>query len=119
MRRTALAWIALVALAAGAAEFGHPGGPEPGNLDEVGARLRADGADMELLISFGTSKGGSAGHLALALRRDGEAEETVHSANFYADRAAEHAKGYYNAELMTRIPKSEYLFRTRSTLGDD
>ena len=119
MRRALLAAITLAALAAGAADFGHPGGPEPAKVDDVAARLRADGADMELLISFGTSKGGSAGHLALALRNEGDADETVNSANFYADRAEEHAKGYYNAELMARIPKSEYLFRTRSTLGDD
>jgi len=119
MRRAVLACIACAALAAGAAEFGHPGGPEPANLDAVAARLRADGADMELLVSFGTSKGGSAGHLALALRNEGDADDTVYSANFYADRAEEHAKGYYNAELMVRIPKSEYLFRTRSSLGED
>ena len=119
MRRALLAAITLAALASGAADFGHPGGPEPANVDDVAARLRADGADMELLISFGTSKGGSAGHLALALRNEGDTDETVNSANFYADRAEEHAKGYYNAELMTRIPKSEYLFRTRSTLGKD
>jgi hypothetical protein len=117
--RALLASVAFAALAAAAADFGHPGGPEPANLDAVASRLRADGADMELLVSFGTSKGGSAGHLALALRNDGDAEETVHSANFYADRAEEHAKGYYTADLMVRIPKIEYLYRTRSSLGAD
>ena len=118
MRRALLAGITTIAFAASAAPFGHPGGPEPANLDEVVARLRSDPYDMELLVSFGTSKGGSAGHLALAIRNDGDAEETVYSANYYADRAEEHAHGFYIADLMTRIPKWEYLFRTRSTLGD-
>ena len=118
MRRALLAWIATLGLAAGAAEFGHPGGPEPGNLDEITAELQRDPYDMELLVSFGTSKGGSAGHLALAIRNDGATEETVYSANFYADRTPEHAKGFYVADLMTRIPKWEYLFRTTSSLGD-
>ena len=54
--------------AAQAAEFGSPGGPPPSNLDEVSSVLRQDPYDLELLISFGTSKGGSAGHLALAVR---------------------------------------------------
>jgi len=118
MRRCLLAWIATLALAAGAAEFGHPGGPEPSNLDEIAGVLQRDPYDMELLVSFGTSKGGSAGHLALAIRNDGGAEETVYSANFYADRTPEHANGFYIADLMTRIPKWEYLFRTTSSLGD-
>jgi hypothetical protein len=119
VRRFAAACLATLSLTAGAAPFGHPGGPEPGNLDEVVARLGRDPYDLELLVSFGTSKGGSAGHLALAIRQEGDPVETVHSANFYADRTEEHAKGFYNAELMTRIPKDEYLFRTRSSLGPD
>jgi hypothetical protein len=45
---------------------------------------------MELLISFGTSKGGSAGHLALAIRDQVPGDAMVYSANFYADRAREH-----------------------------
>jgi hypothetical protein len=73
---------------------------------------------MELLISFGTSKGGSAGHLALALRDPASDDDTVYSANFYADRKAEHEKGFYTDELMVRIPKKEYLFRTTSSLAD-
>jgi hypothetical protein len=40
-------------------------------------RLRQDPYDLELLISFGTSKGGSAGHLALALREQGARAEWV------------------------------------------
>lgn len=100
-----------------AAEFGHPGGPEPANLDEVAGSLRADPYDMELLISFGTSKGGSAGHLALALRGAApDGDDLVYSANFYADRDPAHDKDHYTAELMTRIPKLEYLYRTSSTL---
>lgn len=100
-----------------AAEFGHPRGPEPANLAEVASLLRADPYDMELLVSFGTSKGGSAGHLALALRgASPDRDDQVHSANFYADRDPAHDKDRYTAELMTRIPKLEYLYRTSSTL---
>ena len=100
-----------------AADFGMPGGPEPANLADVMGRLRQDPYDVELLISFGTSKGGSAGHLALALREPGEPDDWVYSANFYADRAEQHAQGRYTAELVTRVPKSEYLYGTRSSLG--
>ena len=100
-----------------AAEFGMPGGPEPTNIADVMGRLRQDPYDLELLISFGTSKGGSAGHLALALREPGEPDDWVYSANFYADRAEQHAQGRYTAELVTRVPKSEYLYGTRSSLG--
>ena len=118
MWRALLACTTTLALAAGAAEFGHPGGPDPSNLDEIAAQLQRDPYDMELLVSFGTSKGGSAGHLALAIRSEGGPEETVYSANFYADRTPEHAKGFYTADLMTRIPKWEYLYRSTSSLGD-
>ncbi|HEX5128535.1 MAG TPA: hypothetical protein VFV90_02255 [Usitatibacter sp.] len=82
-------------------------------------RLRQDPYDLELLISFGTSKGGSAGHLALALREPGARAEWVYGANFYADRAEKHARGYYTADLITRVPKDEYLYGTRSSLGPD
>lgn len=112
----AAAWLA-VAGAAGAAGFGTPAGPPPGNLDEVADFLRQDAYDLELLISFGTSKGGSAGHLALAIRDRAPGDDLVYSANFYADRAPEH-EGRYNAELMVRVPKKEYLYGTRSSLGD-
>ena len=107
--------LAAAALQAGAADFALPGGPPPGNVDETFALLQRDAYDLELLISFGTSKGGSAGHLALAIR-DGE-EEPVYSANFYADREPVHASGFYNAELMVRVPKREYLYGTSSVLG--
>src|SRR6185436_18970760 len=40
-----------------AADFGSKGGPAPANLDEIAAVLRQDPYDLELLISFGTSKG--------------------------------------------------------------
>ncbi len=73
---------------------------------------------MELLISFGTSKGGSAGHLALAIRDQARGDDLVYSANFYADRAPKHAKGFYTDDLMVRIPKKEYLFETTSSLGE-
>ncbi len=118
-RRLLVACLAWFALAAAAAPFGVPGGSEPENLAAVVQKLRADPYDMELLVSFGTSKGGSAGHLALAIRNEDEPGEMVYSANFYADRSEEHAKGFYNAELMARIPKAEYLFGTRSSLGPD
>ena len=107
-----------VTVSAVAADFASKGGPAPGNIDDVAQVLRRDPYDMELLISFGTSKGGSAGHLALAIRDPASGDDVVHSANFYADRTREHAKGFYNAELMTTIPKMEYLFKTTSSLGD-
>jgi hypothetical protein len=80
--------------------------------------LRQDPYDMELLISYGTSKGGSAGHFALAIRDHGAGDDLVYSANYYADRSFKHAKGFYTDDLMVRIPKKEYLFGTRSSLGD-
>jgi hypothetical protein len=73
---------------------------------------------MELLISYGTSKGGSAGHLALAIRDRASGDELVYTANFYADRARKHDKGFYTDDLMVRVPKTEYLFKTNSSLGD-
>ena len=97
---------------AAAADFGTPGGPEPANIDEIVDVLRQDPYDMELLISFGTSKGGSAGHLALAIRDEAPGDDMVYSANFYADREPAHEKDFYTDELMVRIPKKEYLFRT-------
>ena len=45
-----------------AAGFGTRGGEEPANIDEVIDVLRQDPYDLELFISFGTSKGGSGGH---------------------------------------------------------
>ncbi len=101
-----------------ATEFGTKGGPEPANIDEIATVLRQDAYNMELLISYGTSKGGSAGHVALAIRDPTSEDELVYSANFYADRAPKHAKGFYTDDLMVRIPKKEYLFKTISSLGD-
>ena len=71
-----------------------------------------------MLISFGTSKGGSAGHLALAVRDGVPGDDLVYSANFYADRSDEHASGFYTADLMLGIPKKEYLFKTSSSLAE-
>jgi hypothetical protein len=102
----------------GAADFGSTDGPEPANIDEIVEVLQRDGYEMELLVSFGTSKGGSAGHIALAIRTQASGDETVYSANFYADRAPEHAKGFYSDDLMIGVPKKEYLFKTTSSLGD-
>ena len=111
---TALMFAADVA----AADFGTKSGPEPANIDEIANVLRQDPYDMELLISYGTSKGGSAGHIALAIRDQVPGDDLVYTANFYADRAPKHAKGFYTDDLMARIPKKEYLFRTNSSLGD-
>jgi hypothetical protein len=105
------------ASAAFAADFGTKGGGEPANIDEIEGILRKDPYDLELLISFGTSKGGSAGHLALAIREEGTTDDTVYSANFYADRDPRHATGFWTDDLMARIPKKEYLFRTSSSLN--
>jgi hypothetical protein len=107
-----------VALDATAGDFGTKGGQQPANIDEIANVLRQDPYDMELLISYGTSKGGSAGHLALSLRDQVPGDDLVYTANFYADRAPKHAKGFYTDDLMVRIPKKEYLFQTNSSLGD-
>ena len=108
----------LLAADSAAADFGSKGGPEPANIDQIMSVLLQDPYEMELLISFGTSKGGSAGHLALAVRDEATGEDVVYSANFYADRAQEHAKGFYTDDLIMRIPKKEYLFKTSSSLGE-
>ncbi|WER46402.1 hypothetical protein CupriaWKF_02080 [Cupriavidus sp. WKF15] len=108
---------ALLSTAAGAADFGSKGGPEPANVGEIADRLRADPYDLELLISFGTSKGGSAGHIALAIRDQAPGDDLVYSANFYADRDRKHAAGYYTDDLMVAIPKREYLFGTVSSVA--
>lgn len=116
------AWLIVGALLlvanAVAADFGTKGGPAPANVDEITAVLRQDPYDLELLISYGTSKGGSAGHLALAIRDQAAGDDPVYSANFYADREPEHAKDFYTDDLMARIPKMEYLFGTTSSISD-
>ena len=99
--------------------FGHKGGPDIVNIGEINNLLRQDPYDLELLISFGTSKGGSAGHLALAIRDQAPGDDLVYSANYYADRASKHERGYYNQNLICMVPKSEYLFKTTSSLGPD
>ena len=108
----------VLAIGARAADFGHPGAPPPANLGEVASVLREEPYDLELLISFGTSKGGSAGHLALAIRDPAADDDTVYSANFYADRSEEHERDHYTADLMVRMPKLEYLYGTHSSLGE-
>ena len=100
-----------------AADFGTPGGSGPANLGEIASVLRSDPYELELLISFGTSKGGSAGHLALAIRDAAPGDDLVWSANFYADRSPEHATGRYTSDLMIAVPKWEYLYGTSSSLG--
>src|SRR5512140_2110099 len=99
VRVGARGWNAFVALlfaaSVTAAEFGTPGAAPPANVDEIATVLRQDPYDLELLISFGTSKGGSAGHLALAIRDRNSADDMVYSANFYADRDPEHDGRHY------------------------
>ena len=107
----------LFAAHAAPADLGTPGGPPPANIEEITGILRQDPYDMELLISYGTSKGGSAGHLALAIRDQAPGDDLVYSANFYADRSRAHEKDFYTDELMVRVPKKEYLFGTSSSLG--
>jgi len=102
---------------ADSAGFGSPGGPEPANLRAVAEVLQQDAGDLELLISFGTSNGGSAGHLALAVHDASSPDGRVYSANFYADRSRKHEADFYVDDLMLAIPKYEYLFGTRSSLG--
>jgi hypothetical protein len=115
------AWRIAAALAFGAgasaADFGTKGGTAPANIEEIANVLHQDPYDLELLISFGTSKGGSAGHLALAIR-EAAGDDAVYSANFYADRSRAYEKGFYTEDLMVRIPKMEYLFATSSTIAD-
>jgi hypothetical protein len=114
-----LALVAALAPAlAMAAPFGHPGGPLPQDLDAVYSRTRQDAYDLEVMLSFGTSRMGSGGHIALAIRDAApDGDDLVYSANFYADRKPEHAEGHYTDELMARIPKKEYLYGTSSSLG--
>ena len=117
-----LLWCLVLALllttGARATEFGSKGGPVPANVDEIAGILRQEPYDLELMISFGTSKGGSAGHLALAIRDQGSRDDLVYSANFYADRSAKHEADFYTRDLMLAIPKMEYLYGTSSTLDD-
>ena len=80
--------------------------------------LRQDPYDLELLISFGTSTGGSAGHLALGIRDEIPGDDRVYSANFHADRARKHESGFYTEDLMISVPNKEYLFKTVSSLGE-
>jgi len=122
LRQAATVLCAAAALAAAtfaqAADFGTRGGPVPANIEAIASVLRQDAYDMELLISFGTSKGGSAGHLALALRDPARSDDRVYSANFYADRSRKHEQDFYTDDLMVAVPKNEYLFGTRSSLGE-
>ncbi|MGO4282034.1 hypothetical protein [Cupriavidus sp. RAF20_2] len=122
MRTSLAAWLLVIAaLISGpgvAAEFGSKGGPEPANIDQITDLLREEPYDLELLISFGTSKGGSAGHIALGVRDDTLGDDIVYSANFYADRTPKHENDFYTANLMAGIPKKEYLFKTASSIAE-
>ena len=100
-----------------AAPFGFPAGPEVEKVDEVFDVLLKDNYQAELLLSFGTSSKGSAGHLALSVREGNK--EMVYSANFYADRDPAHAKGHYTEKLVPAIEKKEYIYGVASTLSED
>ena len=117
MRIAALVVILCAAHSAAAAQAAVPGAAMPANLREVMAELRRDGPDIELLLSYGTSKGASAGHLALAVSGPAPGDARVYSANFYADRAPKHAAHFHTDDLILRVPKTEYLYGTSSTLG--
>jgi len=99
--------------------FGHPGGPEIQGVDEVLKTLREDPYQLEIFMSFATSTGGAAGHLALGIRDPETDEEIIHSANFYADRTPEHATGHYTDDVVMAIPKKEYLFGVHSSISKD
>ena len=73
---------------------------------------------MELLISYGTSKGGSAGHLALAIRDKAGGDEIVYTRQLLCRSSVRACPGFYTDDLMVRVPKQEYLFQTKSSLGD-
>jgi len=117
MRAVPIIAAVLFAASAPAAQFATPTGPEPTNLDAVMSQLGADPHEVELLVSYGTSKGASAGHIALAVAGEIPGDDIVYSANFYADRTPEHAQDFHTADLILRIPKKEYLYKTSSSLG--
>lgn len=99
-----------------AGEVGHPGGPEPEGVSDLIRTLHKHDYSAELLISFATSKSGAAGHLALSLRDPETDEETVYSANFYADGEHDPQK-YYTDNLIFIAPKYEYLYGTKSSVS--
>ncbi len=98
--------------------FGHPEGPALQGVENVMDTILADDYNLEILMSFANHKKGAAGHLALAVRKPGSNEETVYSANFYADRKPEHQEGYYTEDLIMAIPKQEYLYGVRSSISN-
>lgn len=55
------------------------------------------------MISFGTFRGGSAGHMALAIRNQVSGDDRVNSANFYADRKREDEERFYTDDLMVGV----------------
>jgi hypothetical protein len=114
MRFLCLSFLILATCSFAAEPFGVPGGAEVQRVDEVFDVLLQEDYDLEILVSFGTSSGGSAGHLALSIR-EGQ-EETVYSANFYADRAKEHAD-HYTEKLVPAIPKKEYIYSQSPTVS--
>jgi hypothetical protein len=114
MRLIFLGILILVTNAFTESPFGIPGGEEVKKVDEVFGVLLEEKYDLEVLMSFGTSSKGSAGHLALSIR-EGD-DETVYSANFYADRTPEHAD-HYTEKLVPAIAKKEYIYAQTPTLS--
>ncbi len=100
------------------AALGDKTGEAPINAAKFQQQLMQENYDLELLISFGTSKSGSAGHLALSIPNRNQQEEWVYSANFYADRDPKHSNDFYTQDLILKIPKTEYLFKSDSSLSD-
>ena len=94
-------------------DVGHHGGtPIDGTSALRECINHADGSfeyDIELLISFGWKDLAFAGRIALCVRGEpdehGHCEETVYSANFYADGQHD-ASTHCIAPLMLRLPKA-------------
>lgn len=103
----------------GSSLHGHPGGPLPAGLDSVYEQVRQDTYDFEILMSFGSSKGDSAGHIGVAFKGAApDGDDLVYTANFYADRKPEsEERGFYTENFFGKVPKREYLYGTRSSLS--
>ena len=98
------------------APIGHPHGTPLSNVSQITSALKKDDYDLEILLSFGKSNLSSGGHLALCIREHDV--ETVYSANFYADRDPKHQEGYFTRDLISIVPKDEYIYGVNSSLDD-
>eukprot|EP01105_Mastigella_eilhardi_P022454 TRINITY_DN5522_c0_g1_i7.p1 TRINITY_DN5522_c0_g1~~TRINITY_DN5522_c0_g1_i7.p1 ORF type:complete len:389 (+),score=112.23 TRINITY_DN5522_c0_g1_i7:1400-2566(+) len=105
--------------AAAAAAQGHPGGPEPSGTEELWAAFEHEslGSSVQLLLTYGTSRFASAGHIAVALYNDGE--WCVYTANGKAVRGPRGSdEGAYADQLLVRVPLREYLYGTGARAPD-